>query len=165
MYEDSTKVSVFIALLHSESADTSWIVRVQLINFLRVFDFWTEMIKLYFAQAEKKDFQWTFNIIVYSRQLLIFGSGMSSPLSSLAFVNAIVFGVHGTVAKQFDDQKAIFTHFIAGTCAGIAQAFIAAPTELLKVRVQVNTETKQYRSPYHCLRCILKESGARTLFR
>jgi hypothetical protein len=43
---------------------------------------------------------------------------MSSPLSSLTFVNAIVFGVHGSVAKQFDDQKAIMTHFIAGCSAG-----------------------------------------------
>jgi len=88
--------------------------------------------------------------------------GMSSPLSSLTLVNAIVFGVHGTVAKQFDDQKAILTHFIAGCSAGVAQAFIAAPTELLKVRVQVN---ENMRSPYHCLRTILRESGSRTLLR
>jgi hypothetical protein len=91
--------------------------------------------------------------------------GMSSPLSSLALVNAIVFGVHGSVTKQFDDQKAIFTHFVAGCCAGVAQAFVAGPTELLKVRVQVNNEVKQYRSPYHCLRSIIQESGPRTLFR
>ncbi|KAI6189751.1 Mitochondrial substrate solute carrier domain containing protein [Aphelenchoides bicaudatus] len=91
--------------------------------------------------------------------------GMSSPLSSLTFVNAIVFGVHGTVVKQFDDQKAIFTHFIAGCSAGVAQAFIAAPTELLKLRVQVAGEFQQYRSPYHCLQCTLRESGLKTLFR
>jgi solute carrier family 25 carnitine/acylcarnitine transporter 20/29 len=88
--------------------------------------------------------------------------GMSSPLSSLAFVNAIVFGVHGSVAKQFDDQKAIMTHFIAGCSAGVAQAFVSAPTELLKLRVQVN---ENIRSPYSCLRTILRESGSRTLFR
>jgi solute carrier family 25 carnitine/acylcarnitine transporter 20/29 len=91
--------------------------------------------------------------------------GMSSPLSSLALVNAIVFGVHGSVAKQFDDQKAILTHFIAGCSAGVAQAFVASPTELLKLRVQVTSQCKQYRSPYHCLRSILEESGPRTLFR
>ncbi|CAD5222797.1 unnamed protein product [Bursaphelenchus okinawaensis] len=90
--------------------------------------------------------------------------GMSSPLSSLTLVNAIVFGVHGTVAKQFSDHQAIFTHFVAGCSAGIAQAFVAAPTELLKLRVQVQDGPRQYRSPYHCLRCILKENPA-TLFR
>lgn len=90
---------------------------------------------------------------------------MSSPLASLAGINAIIFVVHGKVAKQFDDQKAIFTHFIAGSAAGIAQAFVAGPTELLKVRVQVTDQCTQYRSPYHCLRTIMGESGPRTLFR
>lgn len=92
---------------------------------------------------------------------------MSSPLYSLAFVNAIVFGVHGTVAKQFDDQKAVFTHFVAGCSAGIAQAFIASPSELLKVRVQVADElmSKRYPSPYSCLRHILEERRYRTLLR
>jgi solute carrier family 25 carnitine/acylcarnitine transporter 20/29 len=90
---------------------------------------------------------------------------MSSPLSSLALVNAIVFGVHGSVAKQFDDQKAIFTHFMAGCAAGVAQGLVASPTELLKVRVQVTDESRQFRSPYQCLRCILRESGPQTLFR
>ncbi|KAI6213697.1 hypothetical protein M3Y94_00181600 [Aphelenchoides besseyi] len=92
--------------------------------------------------------------------------GMSSPLSSLTLVNAIVFGVHGAVAKQFDDQKAIFTHFIAGCSAGVAQAFVSSPTELLKLRVQINDDShRKYRSPFHCLRSIMKESGPRTLFR
>jgi solute carrier family 25 (mitochondrial carnitine/acylcarnitine transporter), member 20/29 len=52
---------------------------------------------------------------------------MSSPLASLALVNALVFGVHGKVAKQFNDQRALSTHFIAGAAAGASQAFIASP--------------------------------------
>ena len=92
---------------------------------------------------------------------------MSSPLSSLAFVNAIVFGVHGAVVKQFDDQRALLTHFAAGAAAGSAQSIVSGPTELLKLRVQLAADVgaRTYRSPFHCLRCILTESGPRTLFR
>jgi solute carrier family 25 carnitine/acylcarnitine transporter 20/29 len=93
--------------------------------------------------------------------------GISSPLASLTFVNAIVFGVHGTVAKQFSDRQAILTHFIAGCCAGLAQSFISAPTELLKLRVQLQKDTAHasFRSPYQCLRHILRTSGPKTLYR
>ncbi|KAI6225208.1 Mitochondrial carrier protein [Aphelenchoides fujianensis] len=107
-----------------------------------------------------------FTSIVKEEKVRGLYKGMSSPLSSLTLVNAIVFGVHGAVAKQFDDQKAIFTHFVAGCSAGIAQAFVSSPTELLKLRVQIKDgRHPEYRSPFHCLRSILQETGPRTLFR
>jgi solute carrier family 25 carnitine/acylcarnitine transporter 20/29 len=93
--------------------------------------------------------------------------GVSSPLASLTLVNAIVFGVHGNVVKQMKNETAISTHFLAGCCAGAAQGFIAAPTELLKLRIQVQIDAanSKYKSPYHCLRTIIKEQGFRTLGR
>uniref|UniRef100_A0A914DIR9 Mitochondrial basic amino acids transporter n=1 Tax=Acrobeloides nanus TaxID=290746 RepID=A0A914DIR9_9BILA len=93
--------------------------------------------------------------------------GMSSPLASLAVVNAVVFGVHGNVTKQFENKDALMTHFIAGCSAGAAQAFIAGPTELLKLRVQIQTDSAaaKYKSPFDCLKTVIKEQGIRTLGR
>lgn len=92
---------------------------------------------------------------------------MSSPLASLTLVNAIVFGVHGNVVKSMKNEHSLTTHFLAGCAAGAAQSFIAAPTELLKLRIQIQSDDAhaKYKSPYHCLRTIIKEQGFRTLGR
>lgn len=92
---------------------------------------------------------------------------MSSPLASLTFMNAIIFGVHGYVVRSMEDTTSVMTHFIAGCAAGSAQAWIAAPTELLKLRVQIQTDVKnaKYKSPYHCLKTIIKEEGYTKLTR
>lgn len=92
---------------------------------------------------------------------------MSSPLASLAVINAVVFGVHGNVSKQFGDRDSLMTHFIAGCSAGAAQAFIAGPTELLKLRVQIQSDTahSKYKSPFDCLKTVVKEQGVRILGR
>ncbi|KAH7730782.1 Protein C54G10.4 c [Aphelenchoides avenae] len=108
-----------------------------------------------------------FTTIVRTEHVKGLYKGISSPLASLTFVNAVVFGVHGTVAKQFDDKQAVLTHFIAGCAAGMAQSVISAPTELLKLRVQLQPDTTKapYRTPYQCLRHILRETGPKTLTR
>lgn len=93
--------------------------------------------------------------------------GMSSPLASLAVINAVVFGVHGNVSKQFEDKESVKTHFIAGCAAGAAQGVIAGPTELLKLRVQVQSDSvnAKYKSPFDCLKTVVREQGVRTLGR
>ncbi|KAL3096038.1 hypothetical protein niasHS_005797 [Heterodera schachtii] len=63
--------------------------------------------------------------------------GMSSPLASLALINAVIFGVHGNISKQFDDPNALHVQFFAGAVAGAAQGFISSPMELLKLRAQI----------------------------
>ncbi|TKR61195.1 hypothetical protein L596_028339 [Steinernema carpocapsae] len=91
--------------------------------------------------------------------------GISSPLASLTFVNAIIFGVHGNIAKSMDENS-VKTHFIAGCAGGCAQAIVAAPTELLKLRIQVQDEKHLvYRSPYHCAKTLVDQHGKRFLFR
>ncbi|VDK59315.1 unnamed protein product [Anisakis simplex] len=93
--------------------------------------------------------------------------GLTSPLASLSVINAIVFGVYGNTVRLFEDKNSVLTHFIAGSASGLAQTLIATPTEMLKLRMQIqsDTSTKLYRSPYDCFRKLLKQKGIRYLFR
>ncbi|KAE9553948.1 hypothetical protein FO519_002874 [Halicephalobus sp. NKZ332] len=93
--------------------------------------------------------------------------GMTSPLASLTFMNAIIFGVHGHVMRMMGDTTSIWTHFVAGCAAGSAQGILASPTELFKLRVQIQTDDThiKYKSPYHCFQTILKEEGVSKLGR
>ncbi|KAI1705486.1 mitochondrial carrier protein domain-containing protein [Ditylenchus destructor] len=93
--------------------------------------------------------------------------GVSSPLSSVAFLNAIIFGVHGSVAKRFTEKHALWTHFVAGCAAGSAQAFLASPCELVKLRVQLQPviQNTPHKTPYQCLRNIIQQHGWKPLTR
>lgn len=51
-------------------------------------------------------------------------SGLSSPLASLTAINAIVFGVHGSVCREFSQPESLKAHFIAGCAAGMMQSII-----------------------------------------
>ena len=93
--------------------------------------------------------------------------GMSSPLASLALVNALIFGMHGQVASRFKDQQALSTHFFAGAAAGAAQAFISSPMELLKLRAQLHRPEQAGPAPTPCqmLQQIVREKRFRHLSR
>ncbi|VDM39953.1 unnamed protein product [Toxocara canis] len=93
--------------------------------------------------------------------------GLSSPLASLTVINAIIFGVYGNVTRLFENQESVVTHFIAGCVSGLAQTAIATPTEMLKLRMQIQSDnsSKVYRSPLDCLRKLLKQRGIKYLFR
>lgn len=44
--------------------------------------------------------------------------GVTSPLYSLALINAVVFGVQGNVLKRMKNPDALSSHFLAGSFAG-----------------------------------------------
>lgn len=112
--------------------------------------------------------------------------GMSSPMAGVAAVNGIVFGVHGNIIKRVSDPDALRTHFLSGAAAGLCQGFVTSPMELLKTRMQVQSDTcklgaqslstsaqssstvvasASYSSPLDCMRKIVTTEGARGLFR
>ena len=66
---------------------------------------------------------------------------MASPLLGMAAINAIVFGVHGSCMRliQGDSNEApsLGKSIIAGSAAGLVQSLICSPTELIKLRMQV----------------------------
>ncbi|PAV88589.1 hypothetical protein WR25_20220 [Diploscapter pachys] len=93
--------------------------------------------------------------------------GLSSPLASLSAINAIVFGVHGSACREFDNPDSLKAHFFAGSAAGFTQSIIAAPTERLKLLMQIQTDKAHtvYTGPIHAARQIIKTQGSRALFR
>lgn len=92
--------------------------------------------------------------------------GMASPMSGVAFVNAIVFGVYGNIQRHSDNPDSLKTHFFAGTAAGLAQSIVCSPMELVKTRLQLAEQFKEsYRGPLDCAKQIWKTGGLRGMFK
>ncbi|XP_056657333.1 solute carrier family 25 member 45 isoform X1 [Monodelphis domestica] len=122
-------------------------------------------------------------IKTYRRESVLgFFKGMSFPIGSVAVVNSVLFGTYSNSllllsSTPHQDRRAqppSYGHvFVAGSLAGFVQAYCLAPFDLIKVRLQNQTEPRtrlgvappQYRGPLHCARTILREEGARGLFR
>jgi solute carrier family 25 carnitine/acylcarnitine transporter 20/29 len=73
--------------------------------------------------------------------------GISSPLLCLALINAIVFGAHAQCLRLYDehDRDRPITQAKCGFVAGAAQTIISAPMELVRSRMQ--TQTNQNGTP------------------
>ncbi|XP_011367112.1 solute carrier family 25 member 45 isoform X2 [Pteropus medius] len=114
--------------------------------------------------------------------LLGFFKGMSFPIVSIAVVNSVLFGVYSNTllaltATSHQERRAqppSYTQvFIAGCTGGFLQACCLAPFDLVKVRLQNQTEPRaqlgspppRYRGPVHCVASIFREEGPRGLFR
>lgn len=94
--------------------------------------------------------------------------GISSPMGGVALVNAIVFGVYGNMQRRSSDPDSIKSHFLAGSAAGLAQSIVCSPMELIKTRLQLqsqNMKSKQFRGALHCLGHIFKTEGFRGVYR
>lgn len=77
--------------------------------------------------------------VVGSRGLLGFYRGMAAPLATVAAYNAIVFGTWGAVERVLSPSGTPLTSaqaVLAGSMAGVPVSLLAAPTELLKCRLQ-----------------------------
>ncbi|XP_023601409.1 solute carrier family 25 member 45 isoform X2 [Myotis lucifugus] len=114
--------------------------------------------------------------------ILGFFKGMSFPIASIAVVNSVLFGVYSntllvlTATSHHERrlQPPSYTHvFVAGCTGGFLQAYCLAPFDLIKVRLQNQTEPRarqggpppRYRGPVHCAASIFQEEGPRGLFR
>jgi len=86
--------------------------------------------------------------------------GMSSPLSGVAAINAVVFGVFGNAQRRFAEPEALRTHVLAGSVTGLSQSVLVAPMELIKLRAQVSNI-----SPMDCINKICATEGVIGLFR
>jgi solute carrier family 25 carnitine/acylcarnitine transporter 20/29 len=93
--------------------------------------------------------------------------GMSSPMAGVTVVNAIVFGVYGNTQRYMSDPNSLYSHFVAGSMAGICQSVICSPMELVKTRLQLQQTgaAQKYRTPTDCLQHIWKQEGFRGIFR
>lgn len=94
--------------------------------------------------------------------------GVTSPMAGVAFVNAIVFGVYGNVQRNMQNPTSLYTHFFAGTAAGLAQSIVCSPMELVKTRIQLQDTIKtktHYKGPMDCFSTIWRTEGYRGIFR
>ncbi|XP_027195633.1 mitochondrial basic amino acids transporter-like [Dermatophagoides pteronyssinus] len=90
--------------------------------------------------------------------------GIKAPLTGLAAINAVVFGVYGSVMRFCPGKSRkhdLMWSGLAGLCAGMTQSIISAPMELVKTRAQLNSITE-----WNCMKRILRyEGGLRGLYR
>lgn len=103
--------------------------------------------------------------------------GMSSPLTGVPPIYAVVFGAYGAAkrwltpkdAKQ-DEMLSIPRVFAAGCITGVATTTITVPVELVKARLQIQYSRPAgtpalYDGPLDCARKVLAKEGPRGLFR
>ena len=92
---------------------------------------------------------------------------------SSAVVNGVTFGVQHNMMRFCGSENVkrhpLLTNYFSGACAGAAQAFISSPAELIKTRLQLDSQgsrrNQRYRGPWDCVRAIAREEGFRGLFR
>ncbi|XP_035914746.1 mitochondrial basic amino acids transporter [Anopheles stephensi] len=95
--------------------------------------------------------------------------GMSSPMAGVAVVNAIVFGVYGNIQRRTTNPDSLYSHFLAGTAAGLAQSVVCSPMELIKTRLQLQDNlprgAERFSGPLDCTKSIWRREGVRGIFR
>lgn len=105
----------------------------------------------------------------------VFGlfKGMAPPLAAVALQNAVLFGVYGNVLNLLSTtqgEKPSLSHIsVAAATSGAAQLWVVCPMELVKIKLQMQTELKRssssrYRGSLDCIRKIYKTSGSRGIF-
>jgi solute carrier family 25 carnitine/acylcarnitine transporter 20/29 len=92
--------------------------------------------------------------------------GMGAPIVGVAFVNAVVFTSFGWCKNLITNSTPTIPQvMLAGSGAGIANSFVAAPVELVKIRLQINRATGNVVGPFVVIKSALKEKGLRGLYR
>ncbi|NWW66734.1 S2548 protein, partial [Ifrita kowaldi] len=117
-----------------------------------------------------------------------FFKGMSFPLASIGIYSSVVFGVYSNTLRflgqlRHGDAAAVpsLTDMtVASLVAGVLSVGIGTPVELVKIRLQMQTQpyTKEsiklkstvpgspvYRGPIHCFRTILQKEGIAGVYR
>lgn len=103
--------------------------------------------------------------------------GMSSPLTGVPPIYAVVFGAYGAAKRWMtpkdakpEDLLSIPRVFAAGCVTGVATTVITVPVELVKARLQIQYARPAgtpalYDGPLDCARKVLAKEGMRGLFR
>ena len=119
-------------------------------------------------------FYWVLGHFPLQLQVRSFYKGMASPMLGMAVINAIVFGVQGNMMKTREDT--LWNHTITGAVAGAAQCIICSPMELVKLRLQVQTNPtnifqwssgngRVYHDPWDAVKKIYSKGGTRGIFK
>ncbi|KAM6408878.1 solute carrier family 25 member 48 isoform 2-T2 [Rhynochetos jubatus] len=117
-----------------------------------------------------------------------FFKGMSFPLASIAVYSSVVFGVFSNTQRLLsqlrhgDPSRApgLIDVALASMVAGFVSVGIGTPVELVKIRLQMQTQpyikaniklkptvpdSPAYRGPIHCFRTVLQKEGIAGIYR
>ncbi|KAJ1059751.1 hypothetical protein K5549_004189 [Capra hircus] len=131
---------------------------------------------------------------VYRRESVFgFFKGMSFPLASIAVYNSVVFGVFSNTQRFLSHHRCrepeagpphvLSDLLLASMVAGVVSVGLGAPVDLIKIRLQMQTEPFQeanlglkprvaalgeqpaYQGPVHCFATIVRTEGLAGLYR
>lgn len=109
-----------------------------------------------------------------------FFKGMFLPITTISMTSSVVFGTYRNCLQALSYiRKAENTKldvFMSGLAGGVAQVSVMSPGDIVKVRLQCQTESRhsvnpkysvkpKYSGPIHCLLSICREQGLSGLYR
>ncbi len=92
--------------------------------------------------------------------------GVSGPLASVPFLNAIIFATF-EVSKKFlqhlkqTDRISLTETGVAGGIAGLFNTLIVTPVELVKCKMQMQKKLRKYKSSAECFKKLILKNGLR----
>ncbi|XP_006793116.1 solute carrier family 25 member 47-A [Neolamprologus brichardi] len=110
-----------------------------------------------------------------------FFKGMSLPIATVSMTSSVVFGTYRNCLQCLSQARGAccgpntkLEVFLSGMASGVAQVSVMSPGDIVKVRLQCQTEsrraltktpTPKYHGPVHCLLTIVKQEGLLGLYR
>jgi solute carrier family 25 carnitine/acylcarnitine transporter 20/29 len=97
---------------------------------------------------------------------------MASPMVGVAIVNSLLFAIYGSALRWYakdSENPSVSDIFLAGCISGGVNGFFSCPMELIKIRLQNQTNIRGgkdvlYKGPVDCIRKIIQKGGYRGLF-
>jgi len=137
----------------------------------------TVKVRMQVSPATYPDALSTTAMVLRNEGVTAFFKGMASPMASVPFINAIVFSsyaqgkdiLHSLQGHQ--EPLSAWEISLAGGYAGLASCFVSTPVELVKCKLQIQSNTvavtpdKMFVSPMHCVEKIFRYNGLRGLYR
>ncbi|KAE8286996.1 Solute carrier family 25 member 47-A [Larimichthys crocea] len=125
---------------------------------------------------------WQCTVATFSKEGVHgFFKGMSFPITTISMTSSVVFGTYRNCLQCLSQARGDgcgpntkLEVFLSGLVAGIAQISVMSPGDIVKVRLQCQTESKRggtnipkprYHGPVHCVLSIIKEEGIMGLYR
>ncbi|XP_077220043.1 mitochondrial substrate carrier family protein [Tasmannia lanceolata] len=96
--------------------------------------------------------------------------GMSTPLASVTFQNAMVFQVYAVLSRACDsknisDPPSYRSVALGGVGTGALQSIILSPVELVKIRLQLQHHRTNPEGPVSLAKTIIRKEGIRGMYR
>ncbi|XP_029902697.1 solute carrier family 25 member 47-A [Myripristis murdjan] len=110
-----------------------------------------------------------------------FFKGMTLPVTTISMTSSVVFGTYRNCLQCLSQLRGApgapntkLEVFLSGMAGGVAQISVMSPGDIVKVRLQCQTESMRggaslhkpkYHGPVHCLLSIVREEGVLGLYR